>query len=92
MTAPAEGNIFPCMEVAMSDTTTNREATDDALTEEQHAAAQDALQAALDTHRTLKNAQIDFDRAAATLAKARRNHAEACAKLVPFQRAAQVAA
>jgi hypothetical protein len=69
-----------------------REAIDAALQADLKDAAQDALQAALDTHRTLKHAIADHERTGATVAQARRNHADACAALLPFQKSARVAA
>jgi hypothetical protein len=57
----------------------------DTLVEQQNADAQDALQAALDTHRELNHTQIDLDRALAANARAYAAHRKACAKLLPFQ-------
>lgn len=72
--------------------TTQREATDAALIAERNAAAQDALEAALATFAVLKEANAALQRAQATVDQARRNHAEASAKVLQFQLISRAAA
>ena len=71
---------------------TPRQVVDQLLAADTMSAAQDALQEALTTRAVLREADADLVKAQATRDQAKRNHEAACAKLIPFQRLARVAA
>jgi len=58
----------------------------DALIEQQHADAQDALQAALTARLALKVARSELERAQTTVRQAELTYADATAKLLPFHK------
>ena len=73
----------------MTDELTTIHERDEALAAQGRDDHQDALQEALDTHRELKHADVDLQRAADARDAARRRYDAACAKLIPFHRLAQ---